>query len=110
MLILTRRRNEGLTLTLPDGRLIRILVVEFRGDKCRIGVTCDPDIPVHRDEVGLLVLNIRSNGQDDCTRPVEMAATSGSRFCRRPAKREGVVRQTFEKEWARLVSRRYSSR
>jgi len=51
MLILSRRKNEIIDLTLPDGRKIEIIVAEIRGDRCRIGIVAPREIPVHRREV-----------------------------------------------------------
>lgn len=47
MLVLSRKRNQVITI----GDDIRIILVDIRGDKCRIGVECDASIPVHRLEV-----------------------------------------------------------
>ncbi len=38
-------------LTLPDGRRLTVMLIELRGDKCRIGFDAPPDIAVHRSEV-----------------------------------------------------------
>lgn len=48
MLVLTRKVNEEIII--GEGTVV-IKVVEVRGDKVRIGVTCDKDIPIHRAEV-----------------------------------------------------------
>lgn len=50
MLVLSRKRSEGITIQLPAGN-IHIMLVEIRGDKVRIGIEADPSIPVHRDEI-----------------------------------------------------------
>lgn len=47
MLILTRQRDEEIII----GDNIRIMVVDIRGDKVRLGITAPVDIPVHRKEV-----------------------------------------------------------
>ena len=47
MLVLSRKRNEGIQI----GDQVRIVVVEIRGDKVRLGIDADRDIAVHRDEV-----------------------------------------------------------
>lgn len=46
MLVLTRRKNEALVI----GE-IRVVVVEIRGDKVRLGIDAPKDMPVHRREV-----------------------------------------------------------
>ena len=48
ILVLSRHVNE--TIVINHGE-IKIIVVEIRGDKVRIGVEAAADIPVHRGEV-----------------------------------------------------------
>jgi carbon storage regulator CsrA len=50
MLVLSRKKNEGITIDHPDGE-IHIKVVEIRGDKVRLAFSADPTIIIHRDEV-----------------------------------------------------------
>ena len=47
MLVLSRKINEAIIIN--DN--IRIVVVEIRGDKVRLGVEAPKDISVHRQEV-----------------------------------------------------------
>jgi carbon storage regulator len=47
MLILTRRRGEGVTI----GPSIRVVVLGIKGGQVRLGVEAPPSIEVHRDEV-----------------------------------------------------------
>lgn len=47
MLCLSRKRNQ----TIVIGDSIRVTVVDIRGDKVRLGITADRDVPVHREEV-----------------------------------------------------------
>ncbi len=47
MLVLTRKENESICIG-PD---IKIMVVEVRGDKVRLGIEAPRDISVHRQEV-----------------------------------------------------------
>jgi carbon storage regulator len=47
MLVLTRHRDESIVI---DGH-IRVMVVEIRGDKVRIGVEAPDEITVNREEV-----------------------------------------------------------
>lgn len=47
MLILSRRIDEEIVI---DGH-IRIMVVDIRGDKCRLGIEAPKDMSVHRREV-----------------------------------------------------------
>ena len=47
MLVLTRRKNEAVLI----GDNVRIVVVEIRGDKVRLGIDAPKDTAVHRREV-----------------------------------------------------------
>ena len=47
MLVLTRKKNESIVI----GNEITIVVVEIRGDKCRLGIKAPNSVPVHRQEV-----------------------------------------------------------
>jgi len=47
MLVLSRKKNESIVIN-ED---ITVTIVEIRGDKVRLGVVADKDIPVHRQEV-----------------------------------------------------------
>lgn len=51
MLVLSRRQDEEIVMKLPDGQLIRLMVVDIRGDKVRLGIDADQGIIVHRKEV-----------------------------------------------------------
>ena len=47
MLVLSRKVDEEILI----GDNIRVVVIEVRGDKVRLGVAAPKDIPVHRKEV-----------------------------------------------------------
>lgn len=47
MLVLSRKKNESIVINND----IRIVIVEIRGDKVRLGVEAPRDVPVHRREV-----------------------------------------------------------
>ena len=47
MLVLSRKKDESIVINND----IRIVVVEIRGDKVRLGVEAPKEIPVHRSEV-----------------------------------------------------------
>lgn len=47
MLVLQRKKNEAIVIA---GH-VRVVVVEIRGDKVRLGVEAPKDISVHRQEV-----------------------------------------------------------
>ena len=47
MLVLSRKKDESVVINND----IRIVVVEIRGDKVRLGVEAPKEVPVHRSEV-----------------------------------------------------------
>ena len=47
MLVLTRKKNESIVIN----QVIKVTVVEIRGDKVRLGIEAPRDIEVHREEV-----------------------------------------------------------
>lgn len=47
MLVLSRKLNESIVVA--DG--IVVTVIEIRGDKVRLGIVADNQVPVHRQEV-----------------------------------------------------------
>ena len=47
MLVLSRKKNESIVIN----DVIKITVVEIRGDKVRLGITAPREIAVHRQEV-----------------------------------------------------------
>jgi carbon storage regulator len=47
MLVLSRKKDEAIVIN----DAIRIVVVEIRGDKVRLGVEAPREVPVHRNEV-----------------------------------------------------------
>jgi carbon storage regulator len=55
MLVLTRRKNEGIII---DGDIL-VTMIEIRGDKVRLGVVAPEEKPVHRGEVWEYALTAR---------------------------------------------------
>lgn len=47
MLVLSRKKNEAIVFDGPG----RVVVVEIRGDKVRLGFEADRSVTVHRQEV-----------------------------------------------------------
>jgi carbon storage regulator len=47
MLVLSRKKNESIVIN-DD---IRVVVIEIRGDKVRLGIEAPKETPVHRREV-----------------------------------------------------------
>lgn len=52
MLVLTRRRGEGVTIG-PD---IRVVVLSSQGGQVRLGIEAPAQVEVHRDEVHARIL------------------------------------------------------
>jgi carbon storage regulator len=50
MLVLARKKNESIIIGEGDNA-VRIVVVEIRGDKVRLGIEAPTDVSVHRQEV-----------------------------------------------------------
>jgi carbon storage regulator len=57
MLVLSRKKNETIVVTAPDGTRLVLTVVQIRGDKARIGIDAPKDYAVHRGEIQELVDN-----------------------------------------------------
>ena len=51
MLVLSRKVNEKVIITAPDGTQIVLMMVEVRGDKARIGIAAPTSWTVHREEI-----------------------------------------------------------
>jgi carbon storage regulator len=66
MLVLSRKKNESIVIN-DD---IKIVVVEIRGDKVRLGVDAPKEVPVHRQEV---YDAIHRNAEADESSPVDSA-------------------------------------
>jgi carbon storage regulator CsrA len=58
LLILSRKANEVVQITVPastEPQVIRVMVVEVRGDKSRIGFAADKSVMIHREEIQRIV-------------------------------------------------------
>ena len=51
MLVLSRKKGEEIIATSPSGEVLRLHVVEIRGDKVRLGLDCAREWIIHRREV-----------------------------------------------------------
>ena len=67
MLVLSRKKNESIVI---DDR-IKIVVVEIRGDKVRLGVEAPKEVPVHRQEVYEAIKRAEMPNQADASEPIE---------------------------------------
>lgn len=64
MLVLSRHRDEGIWI----GDNIRVMIVDIRGDKVRLGIIAPDDTPVHRDEVYEAIQREKQGGGDGTAR------------------------------------------
>lgn len=51
MLVLSRKKDESIYITIPTGEIITLTVVEIRGDKVRLGINADASVTIDREEV-----------------------------------------------------------
>lgn len=51
MLVISRKLDERLRITLPDGRTVWAVIVEIGEGRVRIGIDAPRDVLVMRDEV-----------------------------------------------------------
>ena len=51
MLVFSRKVNEKIIITAPDGTQIVLMLVEVRGDKCRIGIAAPTTYTIYREEI-----------------------------------------------------------
>ena len=51
MLVLTRRRDEAIVIRNRFGTEIRLLVVDVRGNKVRLGIEAPPEVSIAREEI-----------------------------------------------------------
>ena len=51
MLVLGRKVDERLRLTLPDGSVIWVMVCKVSGDGVRVGIDAPPDVRIEREEI-----------------------------------------------------------
>jgi carbon storage regulator len=63
MLILTRRKDEAIVIHNHLGAEIRLLVVDVRGSKVRLGIEAPADVSVIREEISK-----RESGACACAR------------------------------------------
>lgn len=67
MLVLSRKKNESIVI---DDR-ITVTVIDVRGDKVRLGIEADRDIPIHRSEIQAKV--VEENARKQTTEAVVTA-------------------------------------
>jgi len=51
VLTLSRKVNERITITHPDGTIVTLMLVEIRGDKARIGIDAPREVRIVRTEI-----------------------------------------------------------
>lgn len=51
MLVLSRKKNESIMV----GDDIKLMIIEIRGDKVRLGFQANQNVQIHREEVWLAI-------------------------------------------------------
>jgi carbon storage regulator len=51
MLVLSRRRDEAIIIRHRSGKEIRLVVVDVRGNKVRLGIEAPPEVSIVREEI-----------------------------------------------------------
>jgi len=67
MLVLSRKIQESVVVGGSDRfqRILKVKVLEIRGEKVKLGFDVDPDVPVHRQEVWERINGPRPVGQPE---------------------------------------------
>lgn len=55
MLVLLRKRGEGITIEAPDGARIHVAVIDTYPGKARVGVEAPQDWTINRNEIQAIV-------------------------------------------------------
>ena len=71
MLVLSRQKNE----TIMIGDMIKITIVDVKGEKVRVGINAPIEIPVHRKEVYDAIK--RENIEASAVDPSNLAQVTG---------------------------------
>jgi len=71
MLVLSRQKNE----TIMIGDMIKITIVDVKGEKVRVGINAPIEIPVHRKEVYDAIK--RENIEASAVDPSNLAQVAG---------------------------------
>lgn len=80
MLVLTRKKDQSIVINND----IKIVVVEIRGDKVRLGIEAPKEVPVHRHEVFDAIADTSATGEgadveaDSVSATLVSAATGAS--------------------------------
>lgn len=64
MLVLSRKRNESIIITVGDVQ-IEVMLIEIRGDKARIGIEAPKHVSIHREEIHLAIQQERAAGASE---------------------------------------------
>lgn len=59
-LVLTRHKKEGITMELPNGENISIIILDIGNKQTRLGIKASKDITIHRDEIWERIKNKQS--------------------------------------------------
>ena len=70
MLVLSRKKDEKIVI----GDDIKIMVIDIRRDKVRLGIEAPRNVTVHRREVYEAIQKELQNAQNDCEQTPTIAA------------------------------------
>jgi len=71
MLVLSRKVNERILI----GNDVEVVLVEIRGNKCRIGIEAPKHIKVHRQEVYVAIERANQAAAQNAAIPVDINIT-----------------------------------
>ena len=67
MLVLSRKKDEVIRI----GDDIKIMVIEIRGDKIRLGIDAPAEIPVHREEIYQQIKRDKEEAEEKEEKPLK---------------------------------------
>ena len=67
MLVLSRQRNESIMI----GDDVKVMIVDVRGDKVRLGITAPKSIPVHREEIYYAIQREKAEAKEAEAKKIE---------------------------------------
>ena len=82
MLVLSRKLDERIQITVPPSsvpQVIKLLVIEIRGDKVWLGLEADKSIAMHREEIQRIV-DVEGPIEKPCLPPITPLVRIGDKL------------------------------